>query len=154
MHVKAVVMMKKVIFFFEPFQEKGGILLYLKASLFGKQNLLWRLHLQVCYLDGVRPHILGSAHSRKRRMQPWMPLGRLGYKSVGCAFFLARVCLASAWEPPQRPLSSIHNLKTFFFCPRNLQHFQLCLYFSSGLGRRHSAQNFWHLVRLHVSKRQ
>ena len=55
--------MKKVIFFFKPFQEKGGILLDLKASLFGKENLLSCL--QVFYLDGVGSHILGSLHSWK-----------------------------------------------------------------------------------------
>ena len=84
MHVVAV-MMKKVIFIFQAFQKKEYILLDLKALLYGKQNLLSRL--QVCYLDGVGSHILGSLHSWKRRMQPWMPLGRLGYKSAGCAFF-------------------------------------------------------------------
>ena len=82
------VMLKKVIFFFKPFQEKGSILLDLKASLFGKQNLLSRLH--VCYLDRFGSHIVGFPQPH---LQPWMLLGRLGYKSAGCAFFLARVCL-------------------------------------------------------------
>ena len=123
--------MKKVIFFFKPFQQKENILLDLKVSLYGKQNLLFRL--QVCYFDGVGSHILGSLHSWKRRMQPWMLLGRLGYKSAGCAFFsrsrLPRLSLRATTKA-----IVFHSSEDFLFSPQEFATFSTLSLFQFRFG--------------------